>query len=246
MNLPEQNELVTAVVKKIMPYGAFCTLPEYGDMEAFMHISEVAPRWIKNIHEFLSERQKLVVKVHRLDREKGQVDVSLKRVNEQEKKNKLESVKREKRAEKLFAVALKNSKSKKGIEEVKKEIEGAYGELYPLLEELRDKGDGAFEGLELEESFKKELAALVSKYIKKPIVKISRVMKIRCYENNGVEVVRGALEGIPAQYMGSGRYGMEVVSEDYKSANKQMDKMVEEVKGRLMGKDCEFSVEEKE
>lgn len=55
MELPREGSLAIAVVKKIMPYGAFCTLTEYGDIEAFMHISEVAPRWIKNIHEFLSE-----------------------------------------------------------------------------------------------------------------------------------------------------------------------------------------------
>ena len=56
--LPDHDELVIAVIKKIMPYGAFCSLPEYGNVEAFLHVSEVAPRWIKNIHEFISEGQK--------------------------------------------------------------------------------------------------------------------------------------------------------------------------------------------
>ena len=45
-----------------MPYGAFCTLPEYKDLEAFLHVSEVAPRWIKNIHDFISEGQRYVVR----------------------------------------------------------------------------------------------------------------------------------------------------------------------------------------
>jgi translation initiation factor 2 subunit 1 len=79
--LPEENELVMAVIKKILPYGAFCSLPEYNNLEAFLHVSEVAPRWIKNIHEFISEGQKHVVKVHHLDKEKNQVDISIKRVS---------------------------------------------------------------------------------------------------------------------------------------------------------------------
>ena len=84
--IPEQDELVLAVIKKIMPYGAFCVLPEYKDAEAFLHVSEVAPRWIKNIHEFISEGQRHVVKIYHIDREKNQIDVSLKRVSEEEKK----------------------------------------------------------------------------------------------------------------------------------------------------------------
>ena len=106
IELPEENELVVAVIKKIMPYGAFCVLPEYQDMEAFMHISEVAPRWIKNIHEFISEGQRHVAKVHHIDREKRQVDISLKRVNEEEKKVKLESMKIEKKPIPNFPIGL--------------------------------------------------------------------------------------------------------------------------------------------
>ena len=45
-NMPEQDELVLSTVKKIMPYGAFCTLDEYSNREAFVHISEVAPRML--------------------------------------------------------------------------------------------------------------------------------------------------------------------------------------------------------
>ena len=29
-DMPEQDELVLVTVKKIMPYGAFCSLDEYG------------------------------------------------------------------------------------------------------------------------------------------------------------------------------------------------------------------------
>ena len=76
-DMPEEGELVLATVKKIMPYGAFCTLDEYGNREAFVHISEVAPRWIKNIHEFLHEGQRLVAKVHKLVVEKNQIDLTL-------------------------------------------------------------------------------------------------------------------------------------------------------------------------
>src|SRR3989344_3328296 len=112
-DMPEMDELVLATVKKIMPYGAFCALDEYAGREAFVHISEVAPRWIKNIHEFLHEGQKLVAKVYHIEAEKNQIDLSLKRVTESERKAKMEGSRREKRADKLFEVAVKIAKSTK-------------------------------------------------------------------------------------------------------------------------------------
>ncbi|HQT44897.1 MAG TPA: S1 RNA-binding domain-containing protein, partial [Candidatus Micrarchaeota archaeon] len=99
-DMPEQDELVLATIKKIMPYGAFCALDEYQNKEAFVHISEVAPRWIKNIHEFLHEGEHVVAKVYNLILEKNQIDLSLKRVTPSEKKAKLEMVKRTRRADK--------------------------------------------------------------------------------------------------------------------------------------------------
>jgi len=230
MALPREGSLAIAVVKKIMPYGAFCTLTEYGDVEAFMHVSEVAPRWIKNIHEFLSEKQKLVVKVHRVDPGKGQVDVSLKRVNEDERKRKLENVKKETRA-------------KKGFEELRGEIEREYGALYPFLEAVRDEGDAAFEGLDIDKGLRKELEGLIVKYVKKPVTDIARVFSIACYESDGVQVVKRVLEGAEAHYLGAGRYMMKLQTEDPKAGEKEMNRRIAAIEKGLKGKDCVFSVE---
>lgn len=243
MALPKEGSLAIAVVKKIMPYGAFCSLTEYGDTEAFMHVSEVAPRWIKNIHEFLSEKQKLVVKVSRVDPKKGQVDVSLKRVSEEERKQKLEDVKKETRAMKLLQVAVKNSKTKKSFDELRSKIEKEYGSLYSFLEAVRDEGDVAFEGLGLDKLLRKELEMLVVKYLKKPVRDIVRVVSITCYEPNGVEVVKKALEGTDAHYLGAGRYMMKLQTEDPKAGEKEMNRRIAAIEKRLKGKDCVFSVE---
>ncbi|MDD2655076.1 MAG: S1 RNA-binding domain-containing protein [Candidatus ainarchaeum sp.] len=242
--LPREGELAIAVVKKIMPYGAFCTLSEYGDMEAFMHVSEVAPRWIKNIHEFLSEKQKLVVKVHRVDAAKGQVDVSLKRVNEDERKRKVEGVKKETRAVKLLQVALKNSKSKKTFDALKTEITAEYGNLYDFLESVRDEGDAAFEGLDIDKALKKELEGMVVKYVKKPVTEIAKVLKITCYEPDGMHVVKTVLEGADAHYLGAGRYMLRLETEDPKAGEKEMGKRIAAIEKSMKGKDCTFSVEE--
>ncbi|MFP3949753.1 MAG: S1 RNA-binding domain-containing protein [Candidatus Micrarchaeia archaeon] len=241
---PEKNELVLATVKKIMPYGAFLNLSEYGGREAFMHISEVAPRWIKNIHEFLSVNQKLVVRVHRIDHEKNQVDVSLKRVNEDEKKWKLDEVRRKTRAKKLLEVAAKKAKSRKNPEKLESEILEQYETLYDFLEEIRDSGEDAFEGIDVKGALREEILRTVRKYVKKPVMEVSRMLHLKCYEPDGVEVVRSVLGGIGAHYVGPGKYLVKVDAEDYKTANKKMDKLIKSVNKKIGKKDCEFSAEE--
>ncbi|MBD3398177.1 S1 RNA-binding domain-containing protein [Candidatus Micrarchaeota archaeon] len=241
---PEKDELVLATVTKIMPYGAFLTLKEYEGVEAFMHISEVAPRWIKNIHEFLSVNQTHVVRVHRIDLEKGQVDVSLKRVNEEEKKRKLEKVKRHTRAKKLLGVAIKNAKSRKPPEKLEAEILAQYETLYDFLEDVRDEGEKAFEGIDVKGGLHDEIVEIVKKSVKKPVIEVSRLLFVKCYEPDGVEVIKSSLGKVNAHYLGPGKYRVKLTAEDYKTANKKMDKLVKSVEKGLAGKDCEFSSEE--
>jgi translation initiation factor 2 subunit 1 len=243
---PERDELVLATVTKIMPYGAFLSLKEYEGVEAFMHISEVAPRWIKNIHEFISVGQTHVVRVHRIDLEKAQVDVSLKRVNEEEKKRKIEGVKRHTRAKKLLGVAIKNAKSKKAPEKLEEEILAQYETLYDFLEDVRDEGEKAFEGIDAKGALHDEIVGIVKKSVKKPIIEVSRIIIIKCYEPDGVGAIKSALGKVDAHYLGPGKYRVKLTAEDYKSANKKMDKLVGSVEKGLAGKDCEFSSEEEQ
>ncbi|MBI5051434.1 S1 RNA-binding domain-containing protein [Candidatus Micrarchaeota archaeon] len=166
--LPQENELVIGIIKKILPYGAFCALQEYNNLEAFMHISEVAPRWIKNIHEFISEGQTHVLKVHHVDLAKRQIDISLKRVSEEERKLKLASIREEKKLKKLLEVAISNSKSKLTEPQVREELEKG-GDPFTLLEELANGNENLLDQFDLPKSLKAELSEIAKKSMKKAL-----------------------------------------------------------------------------
>lgn len=85
---PEEGELVVATVKKVRDYGAFVRLEEYKGKEGFIHISEVSSGWVKNIRDFVKENQKIVARVVRVNPVKGQVDLSLKGIREDQKRKK--------------------------------------------------------------------------------------------------------------------------------------------------------------
>ena len=64
---PEEGELVVGTVTSIRNFGAFVTLDEYNNREAFIHLSEVATGWVKYIRDHIREGQKIVARVLRVD-----------------------------------------------------------------------------------------------------------------------------------------------------------------------------------
>ena len=246
--MPDEGELVIAVIKKIMPYGAFCVLPEYGDLEAFLHVSEVAPRWIKNIHEFISEGQRHVAKVHHVDTEKKQVDISIKRVSEEEKKFKLELVQNEKKGAKLLEIALEGVKGTTAAD-ARTEIEKYFDDVYSCFKEASLKGEEALGKLELPKPVKARIIEIAVKSIKKPIVEVNAVVTLSCYNANGVQTVKEALalgEGAEVQYLGAPRYKVSLTAPDYKSGEKRLLGVLEHIKTYAQKNNCDVKFEREE
>lgn len=74
--------ILDGVVTGITPFGAFIKLP--GGATGLVHISEVADTYVKDVNEFLKEKDEIKVKVINID-SKGKIGLSIKRVNEKRK-----------------------------------------------------------------------------------------------------------------------------------------------------------------
>ena len=59
--MPERGELVLAATKQITTHGVYVTLDEYDDLPAFLHKSEISTGWVRNIHRFIKEGQKIIL-----------------------------------------------------------------------------------------------------------------------------------------------------------------------------------------
>ena len=231
--LPSDNELVLCTIKKILPHSIFVDLDEYEDKEGYIHISEIAPGRIRNIRDHVREGRKIVCKVLSINREKGHIDLSLRRVSEQAKLNKLVEFKQEEKAEKILEKIAKKTNS--SLEDVyNKIIDKAvekYGLIYNFLQDTSLNGDEAFKGFQLPKEFSEAILEVAKDSIKQQEVSISYTLSLSSQEPNGITIIKKSLlavlehaksKGYAAniKYISAPRYMMTVKSGNYKSCEK--------------------------
>lgn len=79
----KQGTTVEGKIKSVAPFGAFVELE--GGSVGLVHISEVSLDYVQNINDYLKPGDNVKVKVVSID-EKGKINLSIKKVLEEEKK----------------------------------------------------------------------------------------------------------------------------------------------------------------
>jgi translation initiation factor 2 subunit 1 len=237
---PEVGDLVMATVQSVTDYGAYVKLDEY-DKVGLLHVSEVSSAWVRNIRDFVREGQKVVLKVLRVDVEKGHIDLSLRRVTKREKIEKIMSWKRERKAETL----LRNVAEKAGIslEEVYEKagalMEREYG-LYESFEKAAKEGAKALTEIGVPEELAKIIAGVAKERIRAPMVKVKGSVELRCMKPNGVKIIKEAFLNagkseklrdakVNFYVIAAPKYGIEVMAENYKHAEAVLQKVAEAI-----------------
>ena len=225
---PEEGELVICTVTKVHPTSVFCNLDEYGKT-GMIYISEVSPGRIRNLRDFVKEGKVIVCKVLEIRLDKGHIDLSLRRVNEGQKRQKIDSMKQEQKAEKIieFVAGKLKMDFKKLYEELKPKIIPEYGAFHPCFESVVNEGTSLTD-LGIPKKIADELNEVIAQRIKLPEVEIGGRLKLLSYSSEGIEVVRRALKkaeeigktSFKLTYAGGGTYNVSVISPDYKSAEK--------------------------
>jgi len=253
---PEVGEFIVGTVVKVHSFGAFISLDEFPEREGFIHISEIATGWVKHIRNYIREKQKVVCKVLRVDPTKNHIDLSLKRVNEHQRRDKIQEWKNNQKADKLFEMVAENLN--KTIDECYKEfgsdLTKKYGSLYDAFEECAYDcntliNDG-FEG-----DWLKEFKSISEDNISIPFVQIKGIMVITCWDPEGIIHIKDALISaekseyedvtIQVKYIGAPRYMISVKAPDYKIAESQMKKAVDIATEHISkyNGECEFKRE---
>ncbi|WP_457612373.1 translation initiation factor IF-2 subunit alpha [Methanocaldococcus sp.] len=239
-DFPEEGDIVIGTVKDVKPYGAFVELLEYPGKEGMIHISEVTSGWVRNIRDHVKVGQRVVAKVLRVDKKKGHIDLSLKRVSDQQRREKVQEWKRFQRAVKMLERAAE--KLGKSLEEAWEEVgyllEDEFGELYNAFETLVIEGKEALDDLEISDEWKDILYEVAKESIELSNVEIEGVIEMTCFEPDGVKRIKKALTQslkanpyedveVKITYIGAPKYRVEVIAPDYKSGEEVFKKVCE-------------------
>jgi translation initiation factor 2 subunit 1 len=237
---PEVGDLVIATIETVTDYGAYAKLDEY-NKRGLLHVSEISSSWIRNIRDFVREGQKMVLKVLRVDTEKGHIDLSLRRVTKREKIEKILSWKKDRKAEAL----LREVAEKVGLsdEEVYEKagvlVEGKYG-LYEGFEKVVKEGTEVLTKIGVPESLAKAFAEVAEERIHVKMVKVKGIIEIRCMKPNGVKIIQDSFlnakkaektkdADVRFYVVAAPKYSVEVLAENYKRAEEVLQKVAQSV-----------------
>jgi len=188
-----------------------------------------------------------------IDESKGHVDLSLKRVNDHQKRDKVKEWKNSQKTERLMEMLAK--KLGKSVDQCYKDfgndLTSKYGTLYTAFEETAYdsellKTDG-FEGRWLD-----EFITLAKENISIQFVEITGYLDINSWLPNGINHIRDALSNaeqseyedveIQIKYIGAPQYMITIKAPDYKIAEEEMKKTVERVEEEIekYNGECKF------
>ena len=255
---PSEGDVLIATVKQVFDYGSYVTLDEYGNLQAFLPWSEISSRWVKNIRDVIKEGRKVVVKVIRVDKKKGTIDVSLKKVTEDEKRKKNAQWKKLQKVDKILEiVSQKLGKSEKEAwEQVAWKLEDKYGDVYDALIKAIKEGDYILKDAGIPDIWIKPLMDEIGKHIEEKRIKVSETITLRSPTADGIERIKKVLGSaieiaensdvdIKIYTIGSPRYRIDVIGTDPKLLSKVLTEILDNIRELSKEENVEFGVAKK-
>jgi len=193
---PDVDDLVVVNVKSIAEMGAYVSLLEYNNIEGMILLSELSRRRIRSISKLIRVGRQEVVVVLRVDKEKGYIDLSKRRVSPEE------VVKCEERYNKSKAV---HSIMRHVSETMQRNIEELYvqfawplyqkfGHAYDAFKMAITDPDTVFQGITMDDDIKTCLIKNIQRRLAPQPVKVRADLEVTCFHYEGIDAIKSALK----------------------------------------------------
>ena len=232
----EEGDLVLCNVDRIVGTIVFVKI-EGEEKEGSIVLSEIAPGRIRNLRDYVVPKKKIVCKILRISSER--MDLSLRRVTQNEKKQIMEEYNQEKSYGSILKSILGES-SKQIIDKIKEK-----DSLYNFFEQVK-KTPEILTKLVGNENAKRIAQILSKQKIKKSIIK--KEFGLTSIKPNGLELIRellGNIKDFEINYLAAGKFSIKIQSEDPKKEEKKLRIILENVEKEAKEKGMEFSIKEK-
>ena len=221
---PEDSEIVICTVTKVQFHSVFVKIDEY-EKSGMIHISEVSAGRIRNLNDYVKVGKKIVCKVLRINMERGHIDLSLRRVSEGQRREKVDELKQEQKAEKILETASRELKTK--VDVLYKKVTSKVFKTYPLLHyafnAVVEDDISLSKDLSVDSKDAEVIEKIVRERIKPKEVIIGEKISIESFNSRGIEIIKSALlnavkMGCEIKYLGAGSYDLQIKDAEYKSA----------------------------
>jgi len=225
--------------------SAYADLDEYDGLKGLIHISEVSRSWVQDVSKEIDEGEKTVAQA--VDTGDDTVDLSLKRVNEKQKKDTMSRWNKEQKAE-SFVEEL--------AEKLDEDIEDLYEKaVFPMQREF----GSSFEGFEIAVGEEEKLGEMFDEEVVEAIQEVAREninlrqeklegeMEVKFSQGDGVENIKEAFEsmeeGIDVKYVSAPNYSITAWGRNSRLAKKRMDDAVDDIWEKVEELGGEFDFE---
>ncbi|CCE61545.1 hypothetical protein TPHA_0A04707 [Tetrapisispora phaffii CBS 4417] len=193
---PEVDDVVMVNVQQIAEMGAYVKLLEYDNIEGMILLSELSRRRIRSIQKLIRVGKNDVVVVLRVDKEKGYIDLSKRRVSSEDIIKCEEKYQKSKSVHSILRFC--SEKFQIPLEELYKTIawplSRKYGHAYEAFK-MSIIDDTIWEGIEppTKEVFA-ELKEYISRRLTPQAVKIRADVEVSCFGYEGIDAIKKALK----------------------------------------------------
>ncbi|EPX71399.1 translation initiation factor eIF2 alpha subunit [Schizosaccharomyces octosporus yFS286] len=194
---PEVDELVVVNVRQIQEMGAYVKLLEYDNIEGMVLLSELSRRRIRSVQKHIRVGRNEVVVVLRVDKEKGYIDLSKRRVSPED------VIKCEERFNKSKAVhsIMRHIAEKHNVPletmytSIGWPLYRRYGHAYDAFKLAISNAEHVFEGLEAPKpGIIDDLLGQISRRLTPQPIKIRADVEVTCFGYDGINAIKAALK----------------------------------------------------
>ncbi|KAJ3183290.1 hypothetical protein HDU85_002316 [Gaertneriomyces sp. JEL0708] len=194
---PAVDDLVVANVRQIAEMGAYVQLLEYNNIEGMILLSELSRKRIRSVQKLVRVGRNEVVVVLRVDKDKGYIDLSKRRVSPEDIAKCEDKYNKAKTVHSIMRhVAEKTGSS---LEELLEKYVWPLDRSYPgrAFEAFRlaiNDPDAVFGSMDISDEIRDEVLNGIRRRMTPNPVKIRADVEVTCFAYEGVDAIKAALQ----------------------------------------------------
>nr|CAG4641033.1 EOG090X09RW [Eulimnadia texana] len=199
---PEVDDVVMVNVRSIAEMGAYVHLLEYNNIEGMILLSELSRRRIRSINKLIRVGKTEPVVVIRVDKEKGYIDLSKRRVSPEDVEKCTEKYSKAKAVNSILrhVAGLLEFRSDEQLEDLYRQTAWHFeeklkkqGSSYDIFKQAVN-DPSLLDECGLDESTKEKLLEIIRRKLTQQAVKIRADIEVACYGYQGIAAVKDALK----------------------------------------------------